>query len=182
MNFLQKLKEQFFKFNIAQQISVGVLALAVPLLIALSANAVSSSLAVINQPVDTTPPEISDTVVEEPEAEEEPQAEEEEEIEEEPEAEPVVITLKPASVEEDLEVQIVDQQGNLVVGYNFQLTVDRCIVVDNICNRVDQLDGQLSVTITSCCLCTENECSRIEIHFRMFFDFVIKVHYMKNVQ
>ena len=66
--------------------------------------------------------------------------------------------------------------------YNFQLAFDRCIIVYNICYRVDQFNDFLSTCITCRCFCTEDECSWIKIHFRMFLNLVIQIDYMQDVQ
>ena len=64
----------------------------------------------------------------------------------------------------------------------FQFILNRSIIVNHICHGVDQLNGQFGTSVTGCCLCAEDECSWIEIHFRMVFDLVVQIHYMKDIQ
>lgn len=120
MDFFKELKNKFFKLNLAQQISIGVLVICIPMAVTLSVYAINNSvdaMAALNQqsampdttPVVTATPSATPTVT--------PSAS--------PTAtpEPVEIFLKPSSVEEDLEVHIVDADGNMVTGYPFILTV-----------------------------------------------------------
>ncbi len=105
----------FKTFNIYQKISVLVLVLSVPLIIALSVSAMSTP-----SEIETNNPEaplVTDVV----DAESESLSSElssSEEIKED-----VKVTLKSSSVKEDLEVKIVDEAGNLIVGPNFVLNV-----------------------------------------------------------
>ena len=147
MKFFEKIKSNFLKLNIAQQISVGVLVVCVPLALALSVNAINNSIAamaVLNgqQPstelspnsTPTPTPEVTPEITPEPTVTPEPT----------PTPEPIEIFLKPSSVEEDLEVHIVDKAGNMVTGYPFLLTV---VAKDGSYNRqwtVD--DGFLRLT------------------------------------
>ena len=66
--------------------------------------------------------------------------------------------------------------------YNLDLAVNSGIVVNHIRYGVDQLDGQLCVTVTGCCLRAEDKGSGVEIQFRMLLQFVIQVHYMQNIK
>ena len=141
MNFFDKVRKNFLKLNLAQQISIGVLVVCVPLVITLSVNAINNSIdamEVLKQqeiaaettpaPTPTATPEATPEVTPSPS----------------PTPDPKEIFLKPSSVEEDLEVQIVDAKGNMVTGYPFLLTV---IAEDGSYNRqwtVD--DGFLRLT------------------------------------
>ena len=66
--------------------------------------------------------------------------------------------------------------------YDFQLSVDAAVVIDNLCNGVDQLDRLLCPQIACSRLRTEDKCSRIEAHLRMLFDLVVQVHDMQDVE
>ncbi|MBQ7817002.1 MAG: hypothetical protein IJ339_06585, partial [Oscillospiraceae bacterium] len=126
MSFFEQIKQKFLKLNLAQQISIGVLVICIPLVLALSVNAINKSaaaMALLDQ--QSSSEEISSEEVIIPSSIEEEISSEEEESssEEDEEKEPITITLKPSSIEEDLEVQIVDEQGNMVTGYPFILTV-----------------------------------------------------------
>ena len=57
--------------------------------------------------------------------------------------------------------------------YHLDLSVDRRIVIDNISNGIDQLNGHLGIIVTGCCLRTKNEGSWIEIHLRIILQLVI---------
>lgn len=112
MNFFNRLKENFFKLNMAQQISVGVLALCVPALIAISVNAVTTSAEYMEQQssaVLSSSEEISSSEVISSSSEEETSSQENSSS-----AELITITLRPSSVEEDLEVEIVDEKVSLL--------------------------------------------------------------------
>lgn len=123
MTFWEKIRKKFLKLNLAQQISVGVLIVCIPLTVTLSVFAINNSataMAALNEKEnmpDTTitesTPSPSPTAETTPTPSPSPT----------PEAEPVEIFLKPSSVEEDLEVHIVDEDGNMVTGYPFLLTV-----------------------------------------------------------
>ena len=121
MNFFNKIKQNFLKLNIAQQISLGVLVICVPALIALGVNAIAKNTEYAEALANISSTEtssVSSEVVSSSSEEESSSFEESSSI-----AEPVEIFLKPSSVEEDLEVQIVDADGNMVTGYDFILTV-----------------------------------------------------------
>lgn len=123
MTFWDKIRKKFFKLNLAQQISVGVLIVCIPLTVTLSVFAINNSataMAALNEKenmpdttITETTPSPSPTAETTPTPSPSPT----------PEAEPVEIFLKPSSVEEDLEVHIVDEDGNMVTGYPFLLTV-----------------------------------------------------------
>lgn len=103
-------KSDFKKFNIYQKIAMVVLLLAIPLCLGMGVSAVSGG------DDDTTPPVVRPSPS--PEATAEPTAS--------PSPTPradVEIFLVPASVEEDLEVQIMDKNDELVKGPEFFLTV-----------------------------------------------------------
>ena len=51
--------------------------------------------------------------------------------------------------------------------YNFDLAINRRIVVYNICYAVDQFDNLFRALICCGCFCTKDEGSWIEIHLRM---------------
>ena len=112
MNFFEKIKQNFSKLNIAQQLAIGVLIVSVPLVVALSVNAINNSLLALeaSNSADTSSQEQIVSSVEESSSEE--SSSEESSSESEEEKEPVKIHLKLSSVEEDLEVQIVDEKGN----------------------------------------------------------------------
>ena len=42
-------------------------------------------------------------------------------------------------------------------------------------------DAFLCISVACCCLCSKNECSRIEIHRRIFLNLVVQIHHMKDV-
>ena len=123
MTFWDKIRKKFLKLNLAQQISVGVLIVCIPLTVTLSVFAINNSasaMAALNEKenmpdttITETTPSPSPTAETTPTPSPSPT----------PEAEPVEIFLKPSSVEEDLEVHIVDEDGNMVTGYPFLLTV-----------------------------------------------------------
>ena len=121
MNFFTRLKESFLKLNIAQQISLGVLAICIPALVTISVNAMVRNAEYMDALANASSSEASSISSEEsfPSS----SSEETSSFEESSSAEPVEIFLKPSSVEEDLEVQIVDIDGKMVTGYDFILTV-----------------------------------------------------------
>ena len=121
MNFFNKLKENFLKLNTAQQISVGILAICVPALIAISVNAFTASSAYMEAAANASSSEYSSETSSEAVSSE--SEEETSSFEESSSAEPIEIFLKHSSVEEDLEVKIVDKNGLMVTGYDFVLTV-----------------------------------------------------------
>ena len=124
MNFLTKLKKNFSKLNPAQQISIGVLVICIPLTITLSVFAINNSVeAMAALREDASDNDISIEATVSPSPTPTPEITPTPEPTEEPETEPVEIFLKPSSVEEDLEVHIVDADGNMVTGYPFLLTV-----------------------------------------------------------
>ena len=78
---------------------------------------------------------------------------------------------------------------DLGVGYfvildedNLDLIVDGLIIVDDIGNRVDQLDGQLGSLIACGRLGTEDECMLGNIQCGILLDLVIQIHDMQDVQ
>ena len=110
-SFFEKIKEAFSGFNNAQKIACGVLAVALVATVGLRASALSgydgkdsTSLSRLFSSVTSIVSRSSSYSSEEslPDVE---------------------VMLKASSVEEDLEVQIVDEKGNLVVGPEFTLTV-----------------------------------------------------------
>lgn len=123
MNIFDKIKQNFFRLNIAQQISVGVLVICVPVLVAVSVSAVTSSAAYMDA-VANAPSESISSAISEESSEAASSSEEESSSEaESSSAQPIEIFLKSSSVEEDLEVQIVDKNGLMVTGFDFILTV-----------------------------------------------------------
>jgi len=123
LTFWDKIRKKFLKLNLAQQISVGVLIVCIPLTVTLSVFAINNSanaMAALNEKENAPDASITETTPSpSPTAETTPTPS----PSPTPEAEPVEIFLKPSSVEEDLEVHIVDEDGNMVTGYPFLLTV-----------------------------------------------------------
>lgn len=120
MNFFNKLKDNFFKLNLPQQISVGILVLCVPALVALSVNALTVSGTYLENMTASSSQAVSESASEAISSSFEESSSEPESSS----AQPIEIFLKSSSVEEDLEVQIVDADGNMVTGYDFILTVN----------------------------------------------------------
>ena len=119
MNYFENLKEWFLKLHISQQISIGALILCIPILITLSVSAISNSINSNNSSsiIPSSSEETSSIIISSSE-------EESSSFAESSSAEAVKITLKPSSVEEDLEVKIVNEKDQLVTGYEFNLTVE----------------------------------------------------------
>ena len=74
--------------------------------------------------------------------------------------------------------------GDLVIldEDDLQLVVKGRIIVDGLCDRVDQLDDQLRDLIACRCFRTENECSRIELHSRILEQLIPEVHDVQDIQ
>ncbi|MEG2929465.1 MAG: hypothetical protein RR846_07920, partial [Oscillospiraceae bacterium] len=122
MKLIESIKKAFFALNMPQQIAIGVLVLSVPLSIALGVSAFNSSVAATNA---AKSPSIEDTPSQEPSTVAPLSSiwESEYSSTSSTSKAPIVVTLMPSSVEEDLEVQILDKNGKLVVGPVFKMTV-----------------------------------------------------------
>ncbi len=110
-SFFEKIKNAFAGFNNAQKIACGVLAVALVATVGLRASALSGYDDKDSTSISQLFSSITSMYSMGPSYSSE---------ESKPDVE---ITLKASSVEEDLEVQIVDEKGNLVVGPEFTLTV-----------------------------------------------------------
>ena len=80
------------------------------------------------------------------------------------------------------------RKNNLGIGYlvildkyYLELAANRSIVIYHISHTVDELYCFLCISVACCCLCSKNECSRIEIHRRIFLNLVVQIHHMKDV-
>ena len=105
------LKNSFDNFNIYQKIASLVLLISVPVCIALGVSAISKSN------ISDSSSLISSIIAPSSKPRSSSQASSSSQ------EGPVKVTLKPSSVEEDLEVQIVDENGELIVGPEFKLTI-----------------------------------------------------------
>ena len=111
----ENIKTTFQNFNIYQKIAGVVLAVAIPACIGLGVTAVTASTTVsqdsssISQLVSSIV-QSSSMVASSSIAQSSSMA-------------PVKVTLKPSSVEEDLEVQVVDESGQMITGPEFELVV-----------------------------------------------------------
>ena len=111
-------KEQFRKFNIYQKIALAVLVISIPLCIGLGVSAVSS-----NSVDKNTESAVSSMVTSSESASSQVASSQIASSSQAQSKAPVKIRLVSTSVEEDLEVQILDEEGNLVTGTAFKLTV-----------------------------------------------------------
>lgn len=126
LKLFERFKRTFTALNMLQQIAVGVLVLSVPLAVTLGVSALSSS-------INAMPPLLPTSMAESASIISIIQS-----ISEENSSSsnfqstsalgttskgPVVVSLKPSSLEEDLEVEIVNAKGELVTSAVFKLTV-----------------------------------------------------------
>ncbi len=131
--FIKNTITGFKTFNVYQKVSAFILIITVPLMIALGVSAITggvddTSLAVSNsassssqQALSASSSASSSSVIED-----------------------IKITLNPSSVEEDLEVEILNENGEMIVGVDFVLTVKG---VDNYYEKDwDVNDGFLKLT------------------------------------
>ena len=74
--------------------------------------------------------------------------------------------------------------GDLVIlnEDDLQLVMKGRIIVDGLRDRVNQLDDQLRDLIACRCFCTENKCSRIELHSRILEQLIPEVHDVQDIQ
>ena len=63
-----------------------------------------------------------------------------------------------------------------------QLATNAAVIVDALCNRVNQLDNCLCAAVTGGCLCTKDECAAGRIKAGVFNNAVIEVHDVQHVQ
>ncbi|MEG1896105.1 MAG: hypothetical protein RR162_07665, partial [Oscillospiraceae bacterium] len=123
MKFIEQIKKAFLTLNVTQQIAIGVLVLSVPLSITLGVSAFNNALGASAEgaaSLQESSSTVSSAVV--PSTVEESSSAFSSSTPVSSKA-PIVVTLMPSSVEEDLEVQIVDKNGKLVVGPVFKMTV-----------------------------------------------------------
>ena len=80
------------------------------------------------------------------------------------------------------------RDDDLGVGYlvvldedNFDLVVNGLIVVDDICHRVDELDGQLGGLVSRGCLGAEDKGVLGNIQSGILFDLVVQVHHVQDI-
>ena len=74
--------------------------------------------------------------------------------------------------------------GYLVIfyEYDFYLSADTLVVINNVGHRVYKLDRKLCGKITGCCLCSEDISLRIEVLSGMALDIVVLINYLEDIK